>query len=180
MPNYSNSTPVPRSQLALTAQGLITENFSRGSATLTSTLVAQTVRGGIIGLRAGDVVTNLHCHTTTTGVGAGYARMGLYALAGGQLGVSGDANAAFIGTAGLLTIALGTPYTVLADGGFYVCVLADLATTQPTLARGNGNVGSGAAIGSGSLAGVSQTAQASLPASATFAISSISFWFGVS
>lgn len=181
MPKYSNSTPVPRSQLALTAQGLIAETNSRDIATSNTVLTAQNIRGKILGLRAGDTVTNLHCQLATSGVGAGYARMALYSVAGVRLGVSGDENAAFVGAAGLLTIALATPYVVTVDGGYYVCVLSDLATTQPAISRGvSAPSYSGAAIGSGSSSMVTQTAQASFPATATFTAGAISFWFGVS
>lgn len=170
----------PRPQLALTAQGLIAETCERGNASGSQILTVQRIQGRILGLRAGDLVTNLHCITSVTGAGAGYARMALFSTASAQLAVSGDANAAFIGAAGLLTIPLATPYTVLADGGFYVCVLTDLATTQPSLRAGPVFTASGVAIGSGSMPVVLQSSQASFPATATFTTSTLAPWFGVS
>jgi len=168
----------PRSQIAITEQGLGGENFPRGPITASSLLTAQRTQGGLLGFRAGDVVTNLHCVMATTGSGAGYARMALYALDGTQRGVSGDANAAFTGTAGLLTVALSSAYTVTADGGLYVCVLANLATTQPTLSRGIVIAAGATAVGAGSLNFVQESSQASFPASASFSSTTIGYWFG--
>ena len=179
MPEIIHAAPVtPRPQLAVTAQGLIAETFERGSIVGGSISTAQQVRGSMLGLRAGDVVTNLHADLIVAGVGAGYARMALCSLAGVQLGLSGDANAAFTGAAGLLTIQLATPYTALVDVGFYVCTLSNLATTQPSFGRGSTSVGTDVGIGSGSARNVFQNSQASFPSSATFSALTVTYWFG--
>jgi len=174
------STPKSRLQLAVDGQGLISETYPRSAISAGSILVAQRIRGSILGLHAGDVVTNILALTTVTGTGAGYARVALYSTAGVLLGTSGDANAAFTGVAGLLTIPLSTPYTILTSDDYYACVLTDLATTQPTIGR-RGNIGaSDTAIGAGALFAVLQSAQASFPANATFATDGVTHWFGVS
>lgn len=176
---WTNATKSISQGLA-NAQGLGGETFDRSVILNTGGLTAQQLEAGLVYLKAGMTVTNLHIITSITGVGTGYGRMGLYDVSGNRLAITGDLNATFTGTAGLLTCPLAAPYPVVADGGYYLCVLTDLSVTQPTVryASGGGFGSLSQAIGSGALRYAKQAAQAAFPATATLANQSSATWFG--
>lgn len=148
-------SPTVRQQTLLTANGLIAESYPRlaaGTAQAMANGSPGDIRCALIGLNAGDVITNLHCVCQTTAASVTTLKMGLYA--GGALGgaisrlaVSGNVTTAFDAT-GLATFPLSSPYTVTATGGFFVALIS-VATTGGSVARG-GVAGTGGAAGAGS------------------------------
>lgn len=135
----SNGGSRARRELALTARGLLTENFDLalvGGAVAVSTGV---VYGHLVGLRAGDSVAKLvvGINVAAAGTDATLARFGIANSAGVMLAVSGDQKAAAGWTQGQPGFALSAPYVVPADGGYFLCliVVGTWGSTQATLAR---------------------------------------------
>lgn len=171
----------PHAQVAATALGHLSETgpISEGGATVA--LVAQALRGTGLGLRAGELVTNIIVCVNVAAAGtAGVVNVGLYSSAYGKLASTGDVNTSFTAI-GQVAIALTTPYTATVEDVFYPVVLMTTAfgTTQPSL------VGSGQTGGSVALVGKPkpfwlQATQSSLPTTATPADTGAAIWFAVS
>lgn len=170
-----------RDQLALTAQGLITETWPRAAVASAATIMVDGRAYFIaVGLRAGDVVSNLAIAIHVAGATMTLSKVGLYSKAGTRLAVSADQGTAWQ-SAGMKNVALASPYTVTADDGYFVAVIGK-GTTLPRLASGNTNVNQAAAVGSGMLSSGNLDAQTDLPASATISGSAdaVAYWVGVS
>jgi hypothetical protein len=146
-----------RADILLTARGLITESFSHISATVAAlTPTSGRVYWSAIGLRAGDVVTNIHVNATgvyTLGGGTiSMVKVGLLDTSGTVLKASADVQAAYTST-GVKTHALASTYTAPADGA-YLCAILYVAggtppTTAPTFGRAANDLSQGSAVGSG-------------------------------
>jgi hypothetical protein len=163
---------------AANLQGLKGQNIDRQAAGTGTILVDGTAYFQMVTLRKGSVVTNLHCCVTTAGTGTSLSKVGLYDSLGNRLAISADQGTAW-NTAGMQSIAVTSPYTVLADGGYYLAVVAKTATTMPTMARGASSASQAAAI-SGFMAPFGTlAAQTDLPATATIVTTAaIAFWMG--
>src|SRR3990167_4944737 len=101
----------PRSQLALTARGLIAENIQTGGGTFAGFApTSQTIYfGPPVGLRTGDVVANIVMMVTQTGTGTAPTGIyvALYSTASARLAVSANlASDAAWGTSGYRAAAL--------------------------------------------------------------------------
>lgn len=179
MVDIIKARPTDRDQLRLTANGTIAETGMRGAHNAGTILVSGTVQAGLLGLRAGDLVTNVHCWVSVVGATLTYARMGLYDSAGTQLGLSGDEIATFEASTGILTIALATPVSISTSGGYYVAVL-NTGTTPATLVRSGSTAGAGSGVGSGVPLYGAEAAQTALDATVTLAEASVAYWYGVS
>lgn len=110
------------------------ETFPRLTAALTAvTLTTANAVYTAIELTRGTVVTNIVVTTNTTAAGTPtHGFVGLYNSALAQVAVSADQLTGAWGASAEKSVALVTPYTVPADGVYYVAV-AVVATTTPTL-----------------------------------------------
>src|SRR3989304_56291 len=166
MPVYKPPRKVtPRLELARTAQGLLSETFDRRLALGNTLLTNQQVEYSLVGLRGGDLITNVYLITSaaaTSGT-SGTGTVAIYTSAGVRSVSSADATTLFTAAAGLKTIPLTSPWTVPVDGGYYVALLTTYVTTQPTVTRyttvNNGSI----VIGAGVRPWAIQTAQTNLP-----------------
>jgi hypothetical protein len=132
-----------RRDIALAAAGILAENF--GIELLSSTGTAPTpgtIYGGEIGLFAGDVVTTLRTmmgNAAAAGTPPTLMRLGLADSTGTIVAVTADvkADAAWTTVNTIAGFALTTPYTVPADGGYYIVLLqvGTWGTTNPLIAR---------------------------------------------
>lgn len=171
--------------ISLAAQGLISQNLDRQSAGLTSsTMIDGTVYAMLVPLRAGDVVTNISLILNgPAGADVTASKVGLYSLAGTLLASSADQGTAWQ-SVGTKTVALASPYTVPATGGYYAALFAKATTTLPKPFCGAGSASqiNGAAIGSGAHPSGIMASQTDLPATATFTFTAslISYWVGIS
>jgi hypothetical protein len=137
--------------------------------------------------RQAFTLSNVLALMPTPGVGASTGSFaGIYSAAGTLLAQSADAGALFTGAAGLLTIPLTSSAQVPAGGFVWAALLANLATTQPTLSRASGFL---AAVNAGLATAVLRfcvngTGATVLPGSITPASNStgaaIAFWAGAS
>jgi hypothetical protein len=167
-------------QLAWTAQGLVCETFDRVLAQTSCTPTSGDLRGGLIPLRSGQVVTSLNVVVNGPGTGMTHGSLALYDTAGNLIRSTADAPATFQ-SAGLKTVALTTPYTQATDGAVVATCFLTTGTTMPTIW---GTIAASAnitgAVGSGFPRVVSQTGLASQPNPATFAVATALFWLGAS
>jgi hypothetical protein len=179
--NGPNSDTLTRQQIVTTGQNLVTQNYGRENIAGTTVLVDGNAYFMLVGLRAGDVVTNVSVAVVTAGSSVTLSKVGLYSTAGTRLALSADQGTNWQ-TAGLYTCAMATPYTVLTDGEYYAALVSKASVTLPALGRANSGVVAGASISSSPLLFGLQTGQTDLPASATIVGTSAAtaFWVGVS
>lgn len=178
-------TTLPRKdryQDLVTGQGMIAESFNRMSASASqTTTVTQELRGAAVGLRAGDVVTNINFLVAVAGTSYTIGRVGLYKKDGTLLASCANDTTIFTATAGMRTVALSAAYTVPTDDLYYPCYLGVFTGTAAQLMRGTSLSNALAGIGSGAGGGVAQTGQADLPSpSASFTVSGTAIWIAVS
>lgn len=174
-PNVWTGDPTP-DQLRAFSRGVMGETFPLSQANGARTLPTQVVLGALVPVYGGDVISGLaFCIQTAA---AGTAPVGiylaLYDLLGVRLAVSANAasDAKFTST-GVKSIAFATAYTVPAGstGSLYAAILKDgtFSVTEPQIAAMTAVVGTGQALGSNAKPAVTQAAQATMPAPATFA-----------
>lgn len=173
-----------REQLALSARDLISETFPPYINAVGQAPATQTVHYGLLGLRAGDVVTNIVVSVNTAAVGTDPTSIyaGLYTAAGARVALTANLAASTTwDTQGQKELALTAAYTVPADGGYYCAFLIDgvFGTTNVALHRAGSNAVMSGAVPGGVAPHGAQAAQTSLPASATLATSANALWFGV-
>jgi hypothetical protein len=176
----SKSDYLNRAQILTNAQGLIAEPFGRAAAASQTIMTNQQQEFTLVGLREGDVVSNISVVMTVNGSSVTLMKMGLYDTSGVKLAGSADVSAsAGAGASKIITGAMTTPYTVPADGGYYASVLAVASVTLPTLLRGSVSVVS-VQLGSFPRPNAFMGSQADLAATATYAQGSVPFWYGIS
>lgn len=110
------------------------ETFERnGAAPSAITIVSGTQTFTAIQLTAGTVVSKITFQSNTTALATGtHQFFSLYSAALAKLGVTSDDLAVAWAASTEKTLSLATPYTVLADGIFYIgCMVA--ASTPPTI-----------------------------------------------
>lgn len=169
-----------RTQLRTTGLGYISETGALQYCTASFALVAQALRATALGLRAGDVVTNIIVCVDIAAAGtAGVVNVGLYDAAANKLAASGDVQATLAAT-GVKACALTAPFTVTADAIYYAVIDMTTAygTTQPSLGSQTRPV-TVAPLAGQPKTFWTQAGQASLPATATPADSSTAVWFAV-
>lgn len=87
-------------------------------------------------IRQATTITNLWYALSTSGVGASTGSfVGLYSQAGTLLSGSADIGAGLTAAAAFRSFALTTPQALAAGTQVWAAILANLATTQPTLLR---------------------------------------------
>jgi hypothetical protein len=167
-----------RNHIRMRAEGLIAETFPRGAAAGQTTPTSGDVRATLIGLRAGDVVTNLHVIVAVVAATVTTAKLGLYSSADVLLASTAN-DTAIVTNLGTRTKAVSAPYTVTEDGGYYVAALV-VATTMPQFVRGVSAVGVDTALTGGERICWVDAGETDLPATATPAASTSAVWFGIS
>lgn len=167
-----------RNQLRIKGSGLITETYPIGGISSSGLMVTQTVYYGLVGLFRGDIVTNINVAVATQGTASTSTFVAILDSAGNRLAVSNDLTT-ILDTAGTRTLALSAPYTVLADGAYYLAVLT-ISSVPATLQRGSSTANVLVAVGSGVRPFASQTGQSTIPTTATFSNSGFAYWMAVS
>lgn len=185
MPIISKSPIVLSRDEGLTrSEGFISQNWWRGYGAASLTPTAQDVRGNLLALRKGDVITNLHYFVNTIGATPGnltHGQLALFDSTGTRVGITAD-NATPFTTNSIKTIAMTATYTVKNDGVFYVANWFDQSAAngigstlrgfQPSIAF--------TPVGSGLPLGVLMTGQASMPSTLTLTAALQIGWAGVS
>lgn len=179
-----NNLEISRYEICLRDRGLIAETSDPRTLAGATISVSGTVYFTSIGLRLGDVVTNLSIGITTAGAGMTRSRLGLYTAAGVLLAQTADLGAQWQ-TNGIQTAPLTAPFTVTSSGLYYIAAIAVASVTQPVFQKGEGNttLPNNTAVGAGFASYQVQLAQADLPNPAVFAAkgaAGFAPWFGVS
>lgn len=173
-----------REQLLVTGQGLIAQVAARELFTNTTAIVSGTIYGSLVGLKAGDLVTNVHlCFSSGfTGFSGVGAVAGIYTSAGVKVAETSDQQA-LLAAAGFKTFPLTSAYSVPSSGAYYLAFLAITSgagsvyriTTSAIAANQN------VAVGSGVIPHGVMASQTSLVSSATFVTTnSFAPWMGCS
>jgi hypothetical protein len=168
----------------LKAQGLVAENFSRTAAKTGNLLVDQVVYAGLVQLFRGEVISSLCIQVDVSGTSSltGYAGLAIYdaslnlRASTSNLGLT-VFNASGIRSAQLAVGTTPTPFSVDADGGYYLSLLTSGFSTLPTLLRSSGNKNQ-ASVNSGLNPFVIKTAQTSFPAALGSSAGNQFFWIG--
>lgn len=175
-----------RDQRALSARNLFAEVGKLATVNSNLAPTSQQIYGSLLGLEAGDIVTNIWVAVQTAAAGSQPTRMEVALLDSSfnRLATSGNvkADAAWTST-GPKALALTAPYTVTAAGGFYCCVLQDgsWGSTALQLARWASSSGSALLPSGGIRTAFSQVGQSTVPNPVTPSDGSgVTFWFGVS
>lgn len=180
-----------RDSLRNWARGFLAQPYETGMAGFNAlTPVSQTLYGALIGLLKDDWVTNILVPVVTAGAGTvpTSIKVALYDSTGARVAVSSELKASAIWTPGGVTTyavaPLSAPYQVLVSGGFYACFLQDStaawSVTAMQIGRGAGTGGQQGSVGTGVPASVTMAAQTTPPTTATFAVTGIATWIGVS
>lgn len=172
-----------RHELQATAQGLVSQSVDRSAMASTQLMIGGTAYLMLLGLRAGDVVTNVYVVVTGSGGTVTLFKAGVYSKdAVTQYAVSADQSGLFAST-GTKTVPLTAPWTCPVDDAYGIVVVST-ATTLPTLLRGGPPGGNPQTqIGSNprpfAVAGTSLT---DLPAAGAVLshTNSFAYWVGVS
>jgi hypothetical protein len=127
--------------------GVLAQTIPDALATSTLTATAGTIFQALIGLRAGQTVTNLSYITAATAASTptnSWVGLAYPAIPSGSsttdvtskvVAVSADGLTGAIAANTLITVALSTPY-VVPTTGWYIAFVCVAATTGPTLAAG--------------------------------------------
>lgn len=157
-----------RADISASAAGVLSEPFSSLLPASATAPTSQLVFGVLNGLRKGDVVTGVLLRNLVAAAGTAptTARFGIANSAGTILAISGNVNAAASWPLGPCQFPLASPYTVLADGGYYACFVVNgtWGTTQPTPIRGTGSGAAGGALAGAVTPGFQWAGQTDLPA----------------
>lgn len=107
-------------------------------AASTSILIAGTQYLNKFTIRTAVTITNLAFIVSIIGSNTGGSTgtfVGLYNSSGTLLSGSSDCAATLSGSTGLVTVPLTTPQPVAAGSFVWACIMTNLGTTQPTLAK---------------------------------------------
>jgi hypothetical protein len=116
---------------------LLVANGDPDDAVNTSLLTAGTVYLTKLTPRSPLLLSNLWFGLATVGVGASTGSFaGVYSAAGILLATSADIDTQLTGTTGGISIPLSAPQLIASS--VWAAIVANLATTQPTLSRGQG------------------------------------------
>lgn len=186
MPDFTAAVaPTPRSQIASTARGVISESVPIATCNTTSIPAANAASGtavySLIGLRAGDVVTNIVVNVAIAGSGLTFAKLGLYSSTGTFLAATASVSASFNSGTGFVAVPLTSPYSIAADGGYYGAFLQyGSGATGATLLASAATTTSGVQYGSSARAQCAVASQTDISGNVTLADSSAHKWLGVS
>jgi hypothetical protein len=153
------------------------------AAQSTNLLTAGTVYLTRLPIRAAQTISTLTWGITAAGVGASTGSFGgLISSAGTLLSGSADAGAAML-AAGPLPVTLTTPQAVAAGSFPWAALVANLATTQPTMRTANGrttdlNLNLAAASFRFAVNGTGQVALSSITPSANTQGAALALWCG--
>lgn len=193
MPTVRFPVKLDRTQLALAGRGFISETYSLHGCTGQfaapgGTAASSGLQGTIIGLRAGDVISNLVRFCGAAGASVTLSKMGLFKTDGTLLAATAD-NHASLSANTFQTYAIAkdgvggtiTSYTVTADGAYYIACL-DLASggTAPTFFRASAQTGIGTQFGSNPRACFNVNSQSDISGNVTPGDASAAWWFAVS
>lgn len=159
---------VDRYSLTTQARGLIAETLDGRNSSATGPMIGGVVSYVAVGLRAGDIVTNIGFFVATAGTVMTLSKVGLYDKLGNRLALSADQGASWA-TAGYKRIAMIAPFTILATDIYYLAAVSAF-TVAPQIPRGAQNAGLGSFIEPGLPANYyGQAGQVDLPVAAVFA-----------
>lgn len=182
MPDFRTavSSGTAREDLRNISSGVLSEPdnllFFTATAIPTANAASGTMALALVGLRAGDLVTNILVDVTTNGASLTFVKMGLFTATGGFLAATASASASFNAgtTPRVQSVALTSPYRISTDGGYYLGYLQyGSGATGATLARVASTIPQ---IGTSPLRYGSVALQTDISADVTVAAPITNFW----
>lgn len=168
--------PQSPGEILARAEGLLGQNYDRQVIRALVAPTDGTVYFMLAPFRMGEIVTNLHLHIGVGGGTVTLSKMGLYKTDGTRVALSADQGTGWQ-SATTKTAALTAPYTIPADGGYFIAFVAKASVSMPTLGSVAGSAVT--AVGSGAIPFLTQAGQTDLPSPAVFAnVGSTGFWVG--
>lgn len=172
LPVWTNT----RERIAQMARGILAEPAppwtTNGTAIPTANAASGTMQLCLVGLRAGDTVTNIVAPVQTAGTALTFVKMGLFNSTGGFIAATASVSASFngISTPAAVVTPLTSAYSVTADGGYYLGFLQyGSGATGATLLRFVSNSATDIAYGSGVRGHASVTNQTDISADVVLA-----------
>lgn len=179
--------PGSRANSALVARGFLTENFPINQTDSTgATATNQTTYLALVGVKPGDVITNIHVAFQTAAITASLAQYALVDRLGNRLATTTDNAGARTATesTGIKTTPLTAPYTIgSGTDGVYVAFLGNAGTAGKLAVAGAGNAAQagGSLTGKFQAAGTAGTGLSSIATTSTVAATSaLNFWAALS
>lgn len=175
--------PSPAS-LGAAARGVLSEPFPLSQANGAATQATQVLSGVLCPVQFGTVVSGVAVCIAVVAAN-GVLPTGVFVaitdLTGVRLAVSADVKAvANWNAVGIFSFAFTTPWTVTADGAVYACLLKNgVWGTEAQIAKMTAVIGTGAKLGSNAAGAVSQAAQATVPATATWVATDLYPWLAL-
>lgn len=177
MPRYYQLPKAERADLLAAGQGLLGENYDRQNARVGIAVTSGTIYVAGVGLRAGDVVTNVVVDIpATAGSGITANKVGVYDKTGARVAISADLGTSWQ-SIGVKVNALSSAYTVSLSDMYYLAFIVVFSTTaaQPI---GANQSGLGAGAGAGARNYALQAGQSDLISNLTLANSANAYWMG--
>jgi hypothetical protein len=172
-----------RSQIAVVADGFLSQNFNRLLGSTGTIFAASGAQYAfLVGLRAGDTVASMSMICTGTGVSLTLFKYGLYTKAGVLVASTADIKASVIVDT-IVTGSFSTPYLVPADDAYYASAVMTHSGTAPTFLSATGiSADAGLAKGANPRPSLRQTGLSDLatPLTVPGTASTVPYWVGVS
>ena len=156
--------------------GYTGETFSKDLIASSFAFTTGDCRATPLGLLAGDVITNVILDITVNIQTVTKFQIGLYNSAGNTL-LASTANSTSNQNSGLNSYALSAPYTVPADGLYYLAVIV-AATTMGSIGATAFGQNKGQGIGSNPKGSIVLASQSGLPAALGSSTWDQDIWFG--
>lgn len=170
-----------RKESALAARGLLVEAYDLGLISggagqpVGNTGSNNTAYLTLLGFRKGDVVTDLVTFIVGAGTGVSLFKLALLDALGNFLMGTADIHASLTANAYLFG-ALSSPYTILADGGYYVEIVSIASSVQPTIPRPGSFTNLGTQINSKARSCAQVATQTDIGGNVTPADSNLWYW----
>lgn len=184
------ATIIDRERLVAKGQGFVSWAWDPACNNTGLAGVGGDIEATLVGLVAGDVITNILLAVTAASVGSAptTVRVGIADTTGKILAVSANVGGAggVYNATGPFPIALSNQYTVPTTGAYYLCKIASSTwgSGQPSFLIGNsGTLSQYNPTGAGVLRAAKQASQTDLPAvnsSMTLVAPAQAYWFAVS
>jgi hypothetical protein len=174
-----------RSAAALAARNVLSESSPLSTVGAVNDPGSQNRRASLLGLNAGDVVTNILVDLGQVGVGTAPTAifLALYNSAGVSVAVTNNLASSSIWTTatGPVACPLSSPYTVVTGGGYYGVFLINgqFATTPILLGYTPGRIEAAKPVAGGVANWGIQSGKTELTTALALGTSSLAFWFGV-
>jgi hypothetical protein len=171
-----------RQQLQMQAQGVTYQPYDRSCGGGQTAVTSQTIYYALVGVREGDVITNVIVDCTTAGSSISNTQSAVYltnSQAGGTLVASSADSSGMFAAGGVKALSLTNSYTVPADGAVYLAFWSIAGSPVQLFRQNSSGVGCGQLTGAVARPYSAQAGQPTLPSSSNSSSGGGTyFWIG--